>query len=124
MFQEIQSYSIMEKFINEKFPESVKSGNRFKSFTTPNEELSALRHGVGIRLCLNSVLIRLNGKDVLEFLHRVSNPKAMYLVRELTLTQEGWKVHYEILLFCPKAPHFLLLRREGLPTKCTFEELS
>ena len=72
MFQEIQSYSDMEKFINEKFPESIKAGNRFTCFTNPNEELNALRHGIGIRPCQNSVLIKLTGKDVLEFLHRVS----------------------------------------------------
>ncbi len=72
MFQERQTYSTMDKFITEKFPGVIRAENKYIGFGDSKEELNVLRHGTGIRPVEGSVIIQLKGKDVLDFLHRVS----------------------------------------------------
>lgn len=72
MFQEDYSVISIEDFLIKKFPNSVKDGDTFASFTSAKEEYNALRNGIGLRIHSDLVLIQMTGKDVLDFLHRVS----------------------------------------------------
>jgi len=72
MFQENNDLlTIPEYFIN-KFPNSKKEGNSVRFFYSAQEEYESLKNGIGIRIKLNSTIIEMTGKDVLDFLHRVS----------------------------------------------------
>ena len=62
----------MIDFLLGKYPSAVKEHDKFKSYTMPLEEFSSLKHGAGLRICFNSVIIRMHGKDVPDFVHRVS----------------------------------------------------
>jgi folate-binding protein YgfZ len=75
MFLENQVYSTMDELIKNKFQNAVHEQNEIISFTNPKEEFDALRNGVGIRTAIGSVIIQITGKDVLDFLHRISTNK-------------------------------------------------
>jgi tRNA-modifying protein YgfZ len=72
MFQEDKIYSVVDELIKNKFPNSVKLQNEYISFTEVKEEYLALRSGVGVRLVFGANIIQMTGKDVLDFLQRIS----------------------------------------------------
>ncbi len=73
MFQENQLVSSITDYLDKKFPDNVKINSTFRSFTSAREEFDSLRNGIGLRINSELMLIQLTGKDVLDFLHRVSS---------------------------------------------------
>lgn len=72
MFQENQIVLSLSEFLSYKFPNAIKNEESFRFFTSAKEEYESLRNGVGLRVNSSLVLIQMSGKDVLDFLHRVS----------------------------------------------------
>ena len=72
MFQENQIVTSVSEYLSYKFPAAIKNEGAFNFFTSAKEEFESLRNGVGIRINSSLVLINMAGKDVLDFLHRVS----------------------------------------------------
>lgn len=72
MFQENKIVSSVSELLNYKFPNAMKVKESYRFFTSAKEEFEALRNGVGLRINSSLVLIQMFGKDVLDFLHRVS----------------------------------------------------
>ena len=63
----------LAEILKNKYPNSALNGeNQFKSFTSIEEEYNALRYGVGIRDISSRFVLKMMGKDVSDFLHRVS----------------------------------------------------
>ncbi|KAF0152415.1 MAG: aminomethyl transferase glycine cleavage T protein [Ignavibacteria bacterium] len=60
------------EYIKENYPNSVFEGNNFLRFTKFEDELSVLKNGVGLKVSETASLIKLAGKDTIDFLHRVS----------------------------------------------------
>lgn len=60
------------EYIRSNYPESLSDGNNFLNYTKLEEELSVLKNGVGLKIVAQPTLIKMIGKDTLEFLHRVS----------------------------------------------------
>jgi tRNA-modifying protein YgfZ len=94
MFQENQIVSNYDEFINDKFTNAVKNENDIKIFSSFENELDALKNGVGIRITPEPTIIRLVGKESLEFLHRVSTNSVKDLTpfnkkRTLFLNEKG-----------------------------------
>lgn len=90
----------MEKInlINERlksfYPDMQMKDNRINAFTSIEQELSALKDGVGIRNISDRNIIALRGKDVLEFLNRVATNKTKNMppagiVRTLFTNEKG-----------------------------------
>ena len=73
MFLENQTVSSITDYLNKKFSNNVKDDSTFRSFTSAREEFDSLRNGIGLRINSEPMLIQLSGKDVLDFLHRVSS---------------------------------------------------
>ncbi|MEK6553154.1 MAG: hypothetical protein AABZ54_06860 [Bacteroidota bacterium] len=72
MFQENNNLLTITEYFAKKFPESKKEGNSVRFFHSAHDEYESLKNGIGIRIKLNSTIIEMTGKDVLDFLHRVS----------------------------------------------------
>ncbi|MCX6171065.1 MAG: hypothetical protein NTX65_17155 [Ignavibacteriales bacterium] len=65
--------SSITDYLNKRFPDNVKINSVFRSFTSAKDEFDSLRNGIGLRVNSELMLIQLSGKDVLDFLHRVSS---------------------------------------------------
>jgi folate-binding protein YgfZ len=72
MFQENNNLLTIAEYFAKKFPNSKKEGNSVRYFYSAHDEYKSLKNGIGIRIKLNSTIIEMTGKDVLDFLHRVS----------------------------------------------------
>jgi tRNA-modifying protein YgfZ len=72
MFLENQTVVSIENYLTDKFPSSLKGLDSFRYFTNSKEEYEALKSGVGLKIDFLSLIIRMTGKDVLDFVHRVS----------------------------------------------------
>ncbi|TSA26767.1 MAG: hypothetical protein D4R68_06810 [Ignavibacteriales bacterium] len=72
MFQENNNLLTITEYFVKKYPELNKEGNPIRFFYSAKEEYESLKNGIGIRIKLNSTIIEMTGKDVLDFLHRVS----------------------------------------------------
>lgn len=72
MFQENNNLLTISEYFAVKYPESNKEGNSIRFFYSAKDEYESLKNGIGIRIKLNSTIIEMTGKDVLDFLHRVS----------------------------------------------------
>jgi len=82
------------EYIKENYPNSVFDGNNFLCFTKLEEELSIIKNGVGLKVTEKPSLIKLFGKDTIEFLHRVStndlkNIKPFVKKNTLFLNEKG-----------------------------------
>ncbi len=62
----------LSEFLNYKFPSAVREEESYRSFTSAKKEFESLRNGIGLRVSSSMVVIHMTGKDVLDFLHRVS----------------------------------------------------
>jgi folate-binding protein YgfZ len=112
MFVENNMSSSMIDQLIQKFAGSTYSGSEIKFFTNVEEEYKSCKHGVGISLSFNKTIIKLTGKDTLEFLHRVStnavkdlNP--FYRIPTLFLNEKGRFIDRTTLLNLDN--HFLLI---------------
>ena len=72
MFQENNNLLTISEYFAKKYPGSNKEGNPIRCFYSAKDEYESLKNGIGIRIKLNSTIIEMTGKDVLDFLHRVS----------------------------------------------------
>jgi len=72
MFQENKDLLTITEYLTKKFPGSKKEGNFIRFFYSAHDEYESLKNGIGIRIKLSSTIIEMTGKDVLDFLHRVS----------------------------------------------------
>lgn len=86
-----------------KFPDSLFTDAKIKVFSNVNEEYTAMKHGVGIIISFNKTIIKLTGKDTLEFLHRVSTNsvkdlKPDYKAPTLFLNEKGRFIDRTLLL--------------------------
>jgi len=73
MNEEVDTTHILKKAFMDIFP-SAKPGNNgnIKSFSSFSEEYHSLTKGVGVRNLSGNVILKFSGKDVQDFLHRVS----------------------------------------------------
>lgn len=62
----------MIEYFKDKFENIHIINNMVESYTTLTEEFDAIRYGVGIYNRSDSAVLRLTGKDVLDFLNRIS----------------------------------------------------
>lgn len=60
------------EYIKENYPQAKHDGNSFLYFTNLEEELAALKNGVCLNVVEQPTLIKMIGKDTVDFLHRVS----------------------------------------------------
>ncbi|NJD22034.1 MAG: hypothetical protein FIA82_05120 [Melioribacter sp.] len=72
MFQENNDLLTIPEYFIKKFPNLKKERNSVRFFYSAQEEYESLKNGIGIRIKLSSTIIEMTGKDVLDFLHRVS----------------------------------------------------
>ncbi|PKL83285.1 MAG: hypothetical protein CVV24_05770 [Ignavibacteriae bacterium HGW-Ignavibacteriae-3] len=72
MFQETEKLFNMKDYLNKKFPAAVSEKNSYRIYTSAIDEFNSIRRGAGLRLNCSPVLIQMSGKDVLDFLNRVS----------------------------------------------------
>lgn len=72
MFQESSNKYVMNDQLLKQFPNLSKVNNSIRSYSNAAEEYNVLRNGVGLRIVFDSMIIKMTGKDVLDFLHRIS----------------------------------------------------
>ncbi len=97
--------------------------NKIKKYTSVEDELNSLSDGVGLRNISNYGMIELKGKDVLDFLHRISTNSVRNLgkeqiVKTIFTTEKGRIIDLTILmnfedyqiLFCHPEHHTKILR--------------
>ena len=62
----------MVNYVKNKFPEALVNGTIINSVTEFSKEYETLKNSVGIRILTENTLLKLTGKDTLDFLHRIS----------------------------------------------------
>jgi folate-binding protein YgfZ len=72
MFQENPILLNYNDYLFQKFPNALIEKEDFSYLTSSNEEYSSLRNGVGLRINPDLKIIQFSGKDILDFLNRVS----------------------------------------------------
>jgi folate-binding protein YgfZ len=112
MFIENYNANPMIDQLVKKFPDSSSTETNIKIFSNVKEEYAALKQGVGVLIFFNKTIIKLTGKDTLDFLHRVSTNsikdlKPFYKVPTLFLNEKGRFIDRTILLNLEN--HFILL---------------
>ena len=94
MYLENKPLISLNEYIAEKFPTVVWDSKFVSVFSSFNEELDALKNGVGLRVISDPTIIKLVGKDCLDFLHRVStnevkNLSPFYKKNTIFLNEKG-----------------------------------
>lgn len=95
MFVDNYQVNNMLDYLKTKYADTSSLNNGyFDCYTNIREEYTALKHGVGIHINLNSVIVEMTGKDVHDFLHRVStnsikNVAPFYKRNTLFLNEKG-----------------------------------
>lgn len=112
MFIENYTVNSMIDQILKKFPHASLSGSDVTLFTGIEEEYNSLKYGAGIRLSLEKSVVKLTGKDTLDFLHRVSTNdvkdlKPFYKHPTLFLNEKGRFIDRTVLLNLDS--HFILI---------------
>jgi len=72
MFQENRVLININDYLLQKYPDALIEKEEFTYLTSSKEEYSSLRNGVGLRINPDLKIIQLTGKDILDFLNRVS----------------------------------------------------
>ena len=72
MFQENRVLLNINDYLFQKYPDALKEKEEFAYFTSSKEEYASLSYGVGLRINPDLKVIQLTGKDILDFLNRVS----------------------------------------------------
>jgi len=76
---------MINNILKQKFEASKQSNdNIFESYTNVKDEYYSLLHGIGVRNISHNTILKLEGKDVLDFLHRVSTNS----IKDLQLFQK------------------------------------
>lgn len=101
----------------------ITEDNKIKKYTSVEDELKSLYEGVGLRNISDYGMIELKGKDVLDFLHRISTNSVRDLGKEqikktIFTTEKGKIIDLTILLnfedyqilFCHPEHHTKILR--------------
>jgi folate-binding protein YgfZ len=83
-----------KSFIKNNFPNSVEEKNFFSVYSSFQEEKNIIKNGVGLRIIEEPVVIKLTGKDTLDFIHRISTNKIKDLqnfqkINTLFLNEKG-----------------------------------
>ncbi|MCX7875981.1 MAG: hypothetical protein N2321_07435 [Melioribacteraceae bacterium] len=86
MYTENFSLLSFKDFIKNKFPDSKLTNNYFETFTSFEDEKNIIKNGVALRIIENPTFIKLNGKDTIDFLHRIST-------NDLKNLQENQKIN-------------------------------
>ncbi len=91
------------EYIKENYPNSIFEENNILCFTKFEEEFSMLKNGVGLKVSETASLIRMEGKDTVDFLHRVStndllNIKPFTKKNTLFLNEKGRFISKSTLL--------------------------
>ena len=111
-------YDVIEiiNFVRNKFNSASVDGSRLNSITGFENEYNALKETVGIRILTENTVIKLAGKDTLEFLHRVSTNDVKNLenlkIRNTLFTNEKGRLIDRTTLI-NFADYFLLLGGKG-----------
>jgi len=100
--EKIQSTEMLNN-IASKYSNAVIEENIVKKYTSTDEEYNALKHGSGIYINHNPVIIGLEGNDVLDYLHRVSTNSVKDLqegniINTLFLNEKGRFIDRTVLL--------------------------
>jgi folate-binding protein YgfZ len=103
MFIENYNANPMIDELVKKFPDSSFTDSNIKIFSNVKEEYTALKQGVGVLISFNKTIIKLSGKDTLDFLHRVSTNsikdlKPFHKVPTLFLNEKGRFIDRTMLL--------------------------
>ncbi len=80
----VRSQNKLYNYLLKQYPDANFEEETFFSFTKVEEEYCTLKHGVGFIDKTNRTMLRLKGKDTLEFLHRISTNS----VKELTIDEK------------------------------------
>ncbi len=72
MFVEKNIVQKFEEYILSKYPNAIVGSNKAERYTSVQEEFGLLKNSVGVRIITEPALIKMNGKDSLDFLHRIS----------------------------------------------------
>ena len=94
MFQENRLLFNINDYLSQKYPDARIEKEEFVYLTSPKEEYDSLRNGVGLRINPDLKIIQLSGKDILDFLNRVStnalmNIKMFDKINTLFLNEKG-----------------------------------
>ena len=94
MFLENKTLLNYEEYMINKFPNAIMKENNFLVFSSFEDELDALKNGVGLRITPDPTIIRFVGKESLDFLHRISTNSVKDLTpfskkRTLFLNEKG-----------------------------------
>lgn len=63
----------IDEYLDQKYPGRIKKGDGDKYFTSSQEEYNNIKRGVALRVNPSALIIKMEGKDRLDFLHRVSS---------------------------------------------------
>lgn len=72
--ENFNSISIKD-FIKNKYSNSKITNDTFDYYSSFEEEKNTIKNGVGIRITENPSIIKLSGKDTIDFIHRISTNK-------------------------------------------------
>jgi folate-binding protein YgfZ len=89
--------------LKEKFPLLNESDGGISKYVDEKTELNSLKHGVGAKIHFSRSIIKIMGKDVLDYLHRVSTNNVINLapnsaIPTLFLNEKGRFIDSSILL--------------------------
>lgn len=63
----------IENYLEQNYPAKIKEGNRNKYFISAKEEYDNIKCGVALRIVQAATVIKMEGADRLDFLHRISS---------------------------------------------------
>jgi len=120
MFQENNNLLTIARYLNKEYPNSIQEGDVFRSFYSVAEEFNFLKNGIGLRVKLNPTILVMEGKDVLDFLHRVSTNsvkdlKPDEIINTLFLNEKGKIISRSTLLNL--VDKFYLIGNSGQDTR-------
>jgi hypothetical protein len=62
MLQENQIVLNIDEYLNQKYPNRIKEGDRDKYFTSAQEEFNNIKRGVALRLNPSALIIKMEGR--------------------------------------------------------------
>lgn len=112
----VKAKNKLDNYFLKKFPDADFAEEIFHSFTRVEEEYCNLKYGVGFINKPNRTILRLTGKDTLEFLHRISTNSVKELAVDekkntLFLNEKGRFIDRTTLISSEDS--FILIGSEG-----------
>lgn len=101
----LEEQNSVKTTVKQKFRQVVFDGEQVKYFDDAESEYEKLVHGVGIRILTDKSFFKLEGKDVIDFLHRVSTNDIAGLNRDekintLFTNEKGRLIDRTCLMHC------------------------